>query len=169
MKLGRLPHDPAALACAPQLVGVMRAAPPPPVLNRSHIPFVPGLDRNDELGDCTAVGIANCARGMALLNGFGIDIPTERVVSFYSASAGYDPARPATDRGAVELDVLGYQFAHGFDPTSQRRLVGNFATFDPSDRATFATALARLGPVYLGVNLAAADIDISRIWDTSTP
>jgi hypothetical protein len=169
MKLGRLPADPAALARAPQLAGHMRAMPPPPTLDRSHIAFVPGLDRNDELSDCTWVGIANAARGMALLNGFGVDIPTDRVVAAYSASTGYDPANPASDQGAVELDVLGYQLAHGFDTGGQVPLVADFATFDPADRATFASTLARVGPVYLGVDLAAADLDTSQTWDTATP
>lgn len=168
MKLGRLPADQAALARAPQLAGHMRAMPPPPTLNRSSIPFAPQMDGNGEIGDCTAVGIANAARGMAALNGFGVDIPTDRVVGFYSASTGYDPADPSTDQGGVELDVLGHQLAHGFDTGGQAPLVADFATFDPGDRATFASALARIGPVYLGVNLALADLDTSVTWDTGT-
>jgi hypothetical protein len=129
------------------------------------------MDRNDELGDCTAVGYANAARGMALLNGFGIDIPTDDVVSFYSDSTGYNPSDASTDQGAVELDVLAHQLKAGFARTSGDRtpLVADFATFDPADRATFASTLARIGPVYLGVNLASADLDTSLTWDTTTP
>lgn len=168
MKLGRLPANPAAIARAPQLAGHMRAVLPPPRLDRSHVEFTPALDRNNELGDCTAVGLANCARAGAELNGFEIAISTEQVVGFYSASTGYDPAQPSTDQGAVELDVLGYQRARGFDIGGQAPLVGDFATFDPADRALFAVAMARIGAVYLGVNLAGADMDISRTWDTTT-
>lgn len=143
--------------------------PPPPKLVRSHIDFTPSLDANDCLGDCTAVGIANCARGMAALNGFGIDIPTAKVVDFYSASTGYDPADPSTDVGGVELDVLAYQLRNGFDHGGQTELVGTFATFDPADRALMANAMAKCGAVYLGVNLAEADQDMGRTWDTTTP
>jgi hypothetical protein len=106
---------------------------------------------------------------MAALNGFGIDIPTERVVAFYSASTGYDPADPSTDLGGVELDVLAYQLQHGFDHGGQTKLVGTFATFDPADRAMMANAMAKVGPVYLGVNLAEADMDMGGAWDTTTP
>jgi hypothetical protein len=147
------------------------AAPPPPILNRSHIPFVPGMDGNDQISDCTAAGYANAARAFALLNGFGIDIPTEDVVSFYSDSAGYDPTDPSTDQGAVELDVLAHQLKAGFARTTGDRgpLVADFATFDPSDRALFANALAKCGTAYLGVDLATADMDTSITWDTTTP
>jgi hypothetical protein len=147
----------------------MRAAPPPPVLDRSNIVFTPWLDRNDQIGDCTAVGIANAARAMATLDGFGVSIPTDRVVAFYSASTGYDPANPATDQGGVELDVLGYQLTNGFDTGDQAPLVGAFATFDPRDRVTFANVMAKFGTAYLGVNLASADLDTSAVWDTATP
>jgi hypothetical protein len=147
----------------------MRAAPPPPVLDRSRVPFVPAMDDNNVLGDCTAVGVANAARGMAALDGFGINIPTDRVVALYSASTGYVPGDPATDQGGVELDVLGYQASHGFDTGDQAPLVGAFATFDPRDRVTFANVMAKFGTAYLGVNLASADLDTSAVWDTATP
>jgi hypothetical protein len=91
------------------------------------------------------------------------------VVALYSASTGYVPGDPSTDQGGVELDVLGYQASHGFDTGDQAPLVGAFATFDPRDRATFASTMALLGPVYLGVNLASADLDTSVVWDTATP
>jgi hypothetical protein len=69
------------------------------------------------------------------------------------------------------LDVLAHQLTAGFARSSGDRtpLVADFATFDPSDRATFASTLARIGPVYLGVNLAFADLDTSVTWDTATP
>lgn len=163
MMLGRLPADPAALAQAPQLAHHMRAdAPPPPKLVRSHLAFTPSLDANDVLPNCTAVGLANCARAFAVLNGFAIGIPTDKVVSFFGEAGG-------TADGAVELDILGYQRQHGFGTGDQTRLVGDFATFTPADRGLFANAMAKCGALYLGVDLALADQDMTRTWDTSTP
>jgi hypothetical protein len=163
MMLGRLPADHMALAKAPRLSRFMRAAaPPPPRLDRSHLPFTPEMDGNDVLPNCTAVGLANCARAFAILNGYATSIPTDKVVAFYTEAGG-------TDEGAVELDVLGYQLANGFDTGDQTRFFGTFGTFNPSDRAMFANAMAKCGAVYLGVDLALADQDMSVPWDTSTP
>jgi hypothetical protein len=169
--LGRLPHDPAAVARAPSLYGhVLASKPPPPKLLRDQVayPFAPQMDANDQIGDCTAVGVANYARGVAALNGFGLPIPTDAVVGLYSASCGYVPGDPSTDQGGVELNVLAYQLQSGFPYGGQAPLVGDFATFDPTDRALFATTMANLGLVYMGVNLSVSD-QASQTWDTNPP
>ena len=58
-KLGRLPHDPVALASAPQLAGHPFATTAPrAVVDRREVPFQPGLYDNDTLPDCTAAGLA---------------------------------------------------------------------------------------------------------------
>jgi len=168
-QLGRRPHDPAAIARAPSLYGHrMASLPPPPKLIRDHVAYQPEMDDNSILGDCTAAGLANAARAAAALNGFGVAIPTDKVVSFYSESCGYVPGDPSTDQGGVELDVLGYQLQHGFDASGQTELVGDFATFDPQDRALFANAMVRCGTVYLGVDLSIAD-QTTNTWDTNYP
>lgn len=166
-KLGRLPCDPAKIARAPSLYGHrMASLPPPPRLIRDHIAYQPQMFANNTLGDCTCAGLANAALAAATLDGFGLSIPDDKVVALYSAACGYNPADPSTDQGGVELDVLGYQLTNGFDIGGQTPLVGDFATFDPQDRALFANAMVRCGTVYLGLNLSIAD-QTTNTWDTN--
>lgn len=179
MKLGRMPHDPAQIARMPQLdrhpILNATAVPTYPVaLDRSRFAaFRPALDGNDRIGDCTAVGYANGARAAAALGGFGIDIQQAQTVGLYIRSCGYDPyAVPVdgenpTDRGGVLADVLAYQAQHGFDATNQM-LVGDFATVDPANLSAVRATCARVGMLYCGVELAAADQNPEGdIWDTA--
>ena len=175
MKLGRMPHEPRPEIApgTPQLdrhpILNATAVPTYPVaLDRSRFAaFRPALDGNDRIGDCTAVGYANGARAAAALGGFGIDIQQAQTVGLYIRSCGYDPyAVPVdgenpTDRGGVLADVLAYQAQHGFDATNQM-LVGDFATVDPANLSAVRATCARVGMLYCGVELAAADPRIRR-------
>jgi hypothetical protein len=170
LALGRLTHDPAALARAPQL-GQYTAAwgAPPPQLNRDAIAYAPRLYRNDALPDCTAAGLANAA-----LNGLGaVAIDEQHVVNFYGACVRCaDPAQLAATDGARELDVLSYQARNGFDVGLPAPLVADCATFDPQNRDLLANVMAHLGSGYLGVALAMADqaaAEGAGVWDTNTP
>jgi len=175
LALGRLTHDPAALARAPQL-GQYAAAwgAPPPQLNRDAIAFAPRLYRNDTLPDCTAAGLANAADAQAALNGLGaVAIDEQQVVNFYGDCVGCaDAAQLAATDGARELDVLSYQGRNGFDVGLPAPLVADCATFDPQDRGLLANAMAHLGSGYFGVALAIADQATAEgigVWDTNTP
>jgi hypothetical protein len=165
MRLGRLPHDPERLAGAPGLDGhAMALAPPPGRLDcRRTVAYAPQLDRNDQIGDCGLVGLANGARADAALQGFRLNITTETVVGWYSRF-GY----PAQDNGTVLLDVLASQAQHALQAEDQLPLTGPYATIDPQDRPMLARVMARVGWSYVGVNLAAAD-QVAEVWDTATP
>lgn len=169
MRTGRLPCSAYVLSQAPQLSRYVRAfAPPPPSLKqRAAIPYAPRLDRNDELGDCGAVGIANGARADAALRGFGLDIPTERVVSLYSRG-GYQEGRPETDNGLVLVNVLQGMVQKAWNAGDQLPLTGPWATVDPDDRTMLARCMDKLGWLYTGVDLAPADMT-AELWDTSLP
>ena len=166
MRLGRLPHDPAALARAPSFAAHHFAAvKPPALLDRSHIEFAPGLYRNDDLPDCSAAGLANAAGMVAALNGYGLAVNPDKVPLFYAACAGCDAtdaAMQATD-GAVLLTVLARQVRSGFDVGPQT-LVGLHGTV-PLDRSVLASAMTRLGHVYLGVTLRERDMELPAVWD----
>jgi hypothetical protein len=163
--LGRLPHRPEQIASlSPWAEHHVAASHPPEFIDRSDVAYLPGLDSNDRIGDCTAVGLANCARAAAALAGFRLDIPTERVIHFYAASCGYD-GTPATDLGGVEAEVLLWQARYGFDTGGQVPLVANVLTIDSSDLNALRTAVVETGAVYLGVDLALAD-QATGVWDT---
>lgn len=165
MRLGRLPHDVAALAEAPR--HRFAVVQPPRVLDRSSVELIPGLYGNDRYPDCTAVALANAARGVAALNEFGLVIDSAKPLAFYGSCVGDPPNLAATD-GAVMLDVLDRQCAKGFDVGPQE-LVGRYGVL-PHDRTTMALAMARLGTLYLGVTLYERDmqlVDTSKIWDVA--
>jgi hypothetical protein len=168
MKLGRLPHDPARVASAPSLAAhrFAAAAPPRAVVDRSGIPFSPGLYQNDSLPDCTAAGLANAASAVAWAEqGFQPVIQPALVVDFYAACinrpSATDAELMATD-GAVMLDVLTRQATLGFDVGQQVPLVGLFGTLP---LANIPHAIDRLSHAYLGVTLRERDMDMAALWD----
>ncbi len=159
--LGRIRHDPVALARAPS--HRFGAVPPPMVLDRSATAFEPGLYQNDTLPDCTAVALANAARGVAALNGFDLVLEQASVPAFYGACVG-NPANLAATGGAVMLDVLARQAAQGFDIGPQT-LHGLYATIDTRSRSALACGMARLGAGYWGVTLRERDMQRTAVWD----
>ena len=157
-RLGRLPHDDAAIARAPQ--HTMKAgAPVPPVLNRSHIPYAPGLYHNDTLGNCTAAGLANAALAFALArSGFAPVIEPDKVVDFYALCVGNPPDLVAAE-GCVELDVLTRASTDGVDFGQQVPLGLTYGVADPKDRSEIAHITLTYGSAYIGITLTERDMD----------
>ena len=161
-RLGRLRHDPQALARAPQLADHRFAAmAPTPMVDRQAVAFQPRMFSNDILPVCTCAALANAALAVSALNGFQTPIVDAAVPAFYAACVGMPGASytelEGTD-GAVAMDVLRRQLAAGFDVGQETRLVGLFGTV-PLDRAHLAAGIARLGVGYWGVRLHARDMD----------
>jgi hypothetical protein len=139
----------------------------PPKLIRDHIDPDPQMDRNNELGDCTAAGLANVARAQARLGGITLTIPTEKTVAFYSQSTGYDPANANSDAGGVEVDVLADAARQGFEIGQQTPLYPLWGSIDRQDLNGIRLVASEIGPVYLGVALALAD-QADGVWDTDS-
>ncbi|OUI98367.1 hypothetical protein [Acetobacter cibinongensis] len=149
----------------PYLSGLrMMARKAPARLVRDHIDPAPLMLANDQIGDCTSVGIANHLRATASLAGYQIDVSTGNAVRFYSESTGYTPVNAESDQGGVEVDVLGIAGRDGYhlDHGTYYPLWG---TVDPQDRNALALVVAGMGCAYLGVQLAAAD-QAPGVWDT---
>ena len=166
-RLGRLPHDPVALVRMPSLADQRLASfAPRPVVDRSEVEFRPGLYHNDTLPDCTAAGLANAASAVAALNGFQLAIVPEKVPQFYAACVGCAPTFAAMEAtlGAVVLDALNRQAAHGFDVLMQSPLVGLHAVI-PHKRSAIANAIDRLGHAYFGITLHQRDMGEAPVWD----
>jgi hypothetical protein len=167
MKLGRVAKP--VPANAPSLRRhAMAQATAAPVLDRTHLRYRPQIFANQSVGDCTCAAIGNAVLGQAALWGYTVDITDAKVLALYSAVSGYDPAKPETDKGAVEVDVLSYQATHGFDGGGQTPYVGLWASIEPGDLNLLRVATERLGVGYLGLNLALADQQ-GGVWDTDTP
>jgi hypothetical protein len=171
MRLGRLPHDPAAVAAAPSLATHHYATMAPPErLIRSGVPFAPQLRNNDTLPVCTSVGLLNGAFGVEALNtSSGLAIADGVELPFYAGCVGCVPtpaAIGATD-GAVLLDVLRRQSSLGFDIGAAAPLSADFAAIPATDRAGLANSMALLGIGYWGVDLFERDMDTpsDQPWD----
>ena len=125
------------------------------------------------LADCTVAGLINAALAVeALASNSALAFDAESWMPFYAALAGCapTPAAIAATEGLVLLDVLRAQGTKGFDIGAQAPLTGDFGTV-PLNRAALAGCMARLGFVYLGVDLYQADMDShpNDTWDTIIP
>ncbi|MFT9046168.1 hypothetical protein [Acetobacter orientalis] len=166
-KLGCKPAK--TLPNQPRLSGLrMMARKAPDRLIRDHIDPAPLMLGNDQLGNCTSVGIANHLRATAALGGYQIDICTGDAVRFYSESTGYNPAVPGSDQGGVEVDVLSVASRNGYALDTGWAYTPLWGTTDPQDRNALALITAGMGAVYLGVQLTQAD-QSAGLWDTSQP
>ncbi len=113
----------------------------------SHGQTIPGL------GDCTAVAAASAIRVLTGNRGGEIELTDDQVVGIYQAN-GYDPARPATDRGAVELDVLNLWCDRGYDIGRQAPdVLTGYGGVDWTSPDCVRRAIAMLGGLYVGLGL----------------
>jgi hypothetical protein len=171
MRLGRLPHDPAAVAAAPSLANHHYAVmAPPDQLVRSGVAYAPQLRNNDTLPVCTAAGLLNGALGIEALNtDSGLAIAEGVELAFYAGCVGCPPtaaAIAATD-GAALLDVLRRQSTIGFDIGAVAPMSADFAAIPVTDRAGLANSMAVLGVGYWGVDLYERDMETpeDQPWD----
>lgn len=163
-KLGRRParHDPRTPRLMAALAGHL---PEPPAACDHGAAFAAWpLWRNGDqlghhgqtvpgLGDCTAVAVASAIRVLTAGRGGEIALTDDQVVGIYRLS-GYDPADPATDRGAVELDVLNLWCDRGYDIGRQAPdVLTGYGGVDPASSDCVRRAIAMLGGLYVGLEL----------------
>ncbi len=122
----------------------------------NHGQTIPGL------GDCTAVAVASAIRVLTGNRGGEIALTDDQVVGIYEAN-GYDPARPASDQGAVELDVLNLWCDRGYAIGRQAPdVLTGYGSVDPKSPECVRRAIAMLGGLYIGLSLpdyALGDVD----------
>jgi hypothetical protein len=168
MKRGLLPHNPAALAAVPRHYA---SELPAARLDRSTLAFTPGLYWNDKVPDCTAVALANAARGYAWARtGADIVVQDRAVPSFYAACAGVadDFVSIVGSDGARLLDVLGRASRSGFNAGAQTAIVPTWGSIKAQARIELADAMIN-GALILGVNLSASDHTVGGTWDIDMP
>jgi hypothetical protein len=139
----------------------------PPLQDRIARPpaFTPQLFGNDHLGDCTCAAVANYTLLAAAKASRPVpQISDQDVIARYSKVAGYVPGNPATDQGAVELDVLN-DWRH--DPLAGVTLVA-FAAIDTADTELLRYAIQLFGAAYVGLALpTSAQGQVGGLWDTA--
>jgi hypothetical protein len=137
--------------------------PPPPAVTNSQSITNWGVMLNDKLGDCTIAGVAHAIQVWTLSKGNEVTVPDPTVLQYYEQWDGYDPSKPATDQGGVELDVLNSWRKEGF---SGHPLLA-FADPDPQDTLHVQQAIALFGGLYIGLSLPKS-AQTQDLWDVDT-
>lgn len=104
---------------------------------------------NDTLGDCTCAAAGHMIECWTANLGDAFTPSSAQIVAAYSATSGYVPGDPATDNGAVELDVLNYWRQQGI----AGHKIDAYAAFDPRNAECGRQAIALFGGAYIGLAL----------------
>jgi len=138
--------------------------PTPPVA----VDFTKKCDRNwpmyanDRVGCCTAAAAAHMLQVWSA-NGREKEVEvTERsVLAFYSRVTGYDPKRPDTDNGAIELDVLKAWAKSGLGGGYR---IGAFVEVSLSSQIIVQDGIHLFGGLYTGFALPLS-AQSQAVWD----
>lgn len=164
-RLGRLAPHPDRVAAVPSLALYRSDQQPSREIDwsRDIAPDAWGMYRNDSLSDCTAAAVAHA------IGTWQSYVPPLRfltdqdVVRVYAATGGYMPGEPATDRGAVCLDVLNYWMRNEIGGGT----LSAFCAVNPQDLVDVRLALEIFGGLYAGVTLREAQLAGSGVWDAT--
>jgi hypothetical protein len=109
-----------------------------------------GMMLNDTLGDCTCAATGHLTQAWTSNAGTKeITFPDQAILKAYEAVGGYQPGKPETDRGAVELDVLRYWRKTGIGGTT----IDAFVALEPKNHLHVQAAVELFGGSYIGVAL----------------
>jgi len=151
-KLGRrIPVAPAPVL--PLARYLYRTLPTPPATcdyTAKALPVLAQMLGNDTMGDCTAAAAFHIA-GVVLGNA-GIPViwdDKKDIIPFYSATGGFVPGQPKTDRGADIVTVLNY-WRHIGLPNHK---IYAYLAVNPRDQEECATAIWLFENLYKGVAL----------------
>ncbi len=161
MRLGRLPHDPVALARLPSLMSHPFALrEPKPALDRRAVAFVPRMFGNDTLPVCTVAGLANAMLAVSALAGWELEVDDARVPPFFASVVGCQPTQAAiaATPGANVVDVLRRQMA-GFAIGQPEPYAALFGTIAPDSRIGLANGIDEFGIGYWGIDLYERDME----------
>ena len=119
-----------------------------------------GMMLNDRIGDCTIAGAAHAMQVWTKALGKLHTVQDAEVQAAYEGWTGYDPKRPETDRGGIELDVLR--------KWRKSSLAGHkllaFADASVADLDMVRQAIYWFGGVYIGVALPVS-AQRQEVWD----
>lgn len=133
---------------------------PPPARDwSSKLPADVGMYLNDQLGDCTCASMAHLIQTWTSQIGLLVNPSDKDVIAAYERQ-GYDPSDPATDGGAVMLDVLNDCRKNGLGGHK----IGAYIKIDHHDIEHVKAAIDYFGGAYLGVQLPTSAQNLDADW-----
>ncbi len=124
-----------------------------------------GMMLNDTIGICTIAAAGHADMTWTSNAQTAEIIPSDSdILAAYKAITGYDPADPATDQGANELDVLNYWRKTGI----AGRKIYAYAEVWIGNVDDIKAAVALFGGCYIGVQLPRSAMDAfqsNSVWD----
>lgn len=114
---------------------------------------------NDVIGDCTCASAAHLVQTWTSCNGPMVSPSGKDVLAMYERQ-GYDPSNPATDQGAVCLDVLSDWRNVGLGDHK----IGAYVKLDHGDKEHVKAAIDYFGGVYIGAQLPLSAQDEVPMW-----
>ena len=159
----------------PHMSQMRRAVRPPPVPTSIEwlrgMPLDLGMMMNDKLGCCAIAGLHH-ARQVWSLEAGGVEItdPDTDVLADYEALAGYNPADPDTDQGAVLQDVLAGCVSRGITTVRGPDKLLGYIEIDPRLQQDVREVIALSGVAYLGINIPEAwtEMEGGGKWDDAS-
>lgn len=122
---------------------------------------------NDALGDCTCAAAGHMIECWTSNLGDAFTPSTAQIIAAYSAVSGYVSGNPATDNGAVELDVLNYwrqQGIAGHKIDAYAALDVAAAASNRQNHECFKQGIALFGGAYIGLALPLS-AQQQNVWD----
>lgn len=107
---------------------------------------------NDRIGICGPAGIGHRITAWTSTVGEPIVPTMDEVLAFYRAESGFDPSTGANDNGVVMLNAMKRWQKQGM---AGRRIAG-YASIDPRDHNTVATAIWLFGGIAMGFQMPLA-------------
>lgn len=176
VKLGKLPPriDSRTLRLAKYLgqQGTDRRAlpPAPPAVDwTAKISSWPMM-ANDTLGDCTCAAAGHMIECWTANLGDAFTPTSAQIIAAYSATSGYVSGDPATDNGAVELDVLNHWRQQGI----AGHKIDAYAALDVAaasnrqNHECVKQAIAVFGGAYIGLALPLS-AQQQDVWNVPSP
>lgn len=161
MKLGK--HKPRHDSRVPRLSRYLKVMPPPPASTSYAGKLTTlGMMANDNLGDCTCAAVGHAVQTWTSQASTEQTISDADIIALYERF-GYNPSNPASDQGAVEMDVLTSWLQN---PVAGHSITA-FASIDPTNLVEIKTAIYLMGVAYIGLSLPTS-AQSQDIWDVPT-
>lgn len=119
-----------------------------------------GMMANDRVGDCTCASAGHFVQAWTKLScDKEVVLSDVQVLAAYSAITGYDPKKPDTDQGAVEMDVLDHWRKKGIGGHK----IEAHAIVETSSEYQVKLAIYLFGGIYAGVELPVS-AQTQKVW-----